>query len=152
MLPQPPLLPPPHFPLPATCCCCHCHSPPLVNLQCASIHATISSYMAIVVKPPPLALPQVIATHSLLLPLLNSSATHFFCCCCRRCHRMFTSSFFCIPVRSAYQYAIIGLFMLFPPAYQYAVVGNSIKVTFSISVLVRVTTAYQYALHTGMPT
>ncbi len=152
MLPQPPLLPPPHHPLPATCRGRHCHSPPLVDLQWASIPATISGYTATVVEPPPLALPQVIATHSLLLPLLTSSATCFFCCRCRRCCHMFTSSLYCVPVCNLYQYASIGLFMLFPPAYQYAVVGNSMKVTFSISVLVCVSTAYRYAVRTGMPT
>jgi hypothetical protein len=143
MLPQLPMLPPPHFPLPTTCHCCHCHSPPLVDLQCASIHATISGYTAIVVEPPPLTLPQVIATHLSLLSLLTSSATRFFCCHCRHCRHMFTSSIFCVPVCRAYQYAIVGLFMLFPPAYQYAVVGNSMTVIFSISVLVRISTAYQ---------
>jgi hypothetical protein len=65
---------------------------------------------------------------------------------------MFTSSLFCVPVCSAYHYAIVELFMLFPPAYQYAVVGKSMKVTFSISVLVRISTAFQYAVLTGMPT
>ena len=150
-LPQPPLLPPPHRPLPTTCRCRHHHSPPLVDLQCTSICAAISGYTATVVEPPPLALPQVIATHSLLLPLYFLCHP-LFCYHCQRCCHMFTSSLFCVPVCSAYQYAIVGLFMLFPPAYQYAVVGNSMNVTFSICVLVRISTAYQYAVLTGTPT
>ncbi len=92
-----------------------------------------------------------IATHSSLLPVMTSSAIRFFCCHCRHCHHRFTSSLYCVPVCSAYQYTSIWLFMLFPPAYQYALVGNSMKVTFSNSVLVCVSTAYQYAVHTGMP-
>jgi hypothetical protein len=151
MLPQPPLLPPPHHPLPTTCRCRHHHISPLLDLQCASMPAAISGFPATAVEQPPLALPQVMSTHLSLLPTLPSSATRFFCyrCCC--CPHQFTSSHYCIPVCSAYQYASIWLFMLFPSAHQDTGVGNSMKLSFSNSVLVRVSTAYQYAVRTGTP-
>jgi hypothetical protein len=65
--------------------------------------AAISGYMATVVEPPLLALPQVFSTHLSLLPVLPSSASSFSAAVAGVVATGL--NLYCVPVRSAYQYA-----------------------------------------------
>jgi hypothetical protein len=116
MLPRPPLLPLPHFVLPTTRCCRHHHSPPLVDLQCASICVTIISFLRTSTQCIPIHHRRTVHDIPSSVPIhcsweLNES--HIF-------NQRTGTRNYCIPVRTAYLYANIALFMLFPPAYQYA--------------------------------